>query len=363
MPKRARAKHEGQRSEKQPDRRPDPHGELLEVLEKFEIRSPVAFSFDGEPESDVRSLQPAPGLGPASGQGDDMLVKAIQAVLYDRCYARRPPRAAAAGATQAPAPDVEFARQLAAANAGRERWDRGWIIHQFGPNGQAFVRKGDRERVAVPGAFIFEAALGMAPQIGSIVSVRAPSETYDAQPGYYFAFGETLDELADNLSLTRLYFHSRAENAALLVSELTGALNRFQTPFQLKTPTAPAFYGRIDAAVLYVGARYFPITARIVAVVREKVRLEAATPLFTKALWPGVGAAVEPGTGESFGSHRCRLTAEGIVDAWRQGEQKAPARVAAVEARFAAAGLDLSRPWLGPGGVDPFVAPQPARLP
>ena len=306
MPKRARAKHEGQRSEKQPDRRPDPHGELLEVLEKFEIRSPVAFSFDGEPESDVRSLQPAPGLG-APAQGDDMLVKAIQAVLYDRCYARRPPRAAAAGATQAPAPDVEFARQLAAANAGRERWDRGWIIHQFGPNGQAFVRKGDRERVAVPGAFIFEAALGMAPQIGSIVSVRAPSETYDAQPGYYFAFGETLDELADNLSLTRLYFHSRAENAALLVSELTGALNRFQTPFQLKTPTAPAFYGRIDAAVLYVGARYFPITARIVAVVREKVRLEAATPLFTKALWPGVGAAVEPGTGESFGSHRCRL--------------------------------------------------------
>jgi hypothetical protein len=203
----------------------------------------------------------------------------------------------------------------------------------------------------------------MTPQIGSSVSVRAPSETYDAQPGYYFAFGETLNELADHLSLTRLYFHCRAEDAALLVSELTGALNRFQTPFQLKTPTAPALYGRTDAAVLYVGARYFPITARIVAFVREKVRLEATTPLFTKTLWPGVGAAVEPGTGESFGSHRCRLAAEGIVDAWRQGEQKTPARLAAVEARFAAAGLDLSRPWLGPNGHDPFQIPQPARLP
>ena len=245
-----------------------------------------------------------------------------------------PPRAAARPRSA----DIEFARRLAAANAGRERWDRGWIIHQFGPNGQAFVRKGDRERVAVPGAFIFDAAPGMTPQIGSSVSVRAPSETYEAQPGYYFAFGETLDELADNLSLTRLYFHCRAEDAALLVSELTAALNRFQTPFQLKTPTAPALYGRTDAAVLYVGARYFPITARIVAFVREKVRLEATTPLFTKTLWPGVGAAVEPGTGESFGSHRCRLTAEGIVDAWRRGEQSAPARYAATEARFAAGG-------------------------
>ena len=175
MPKRARAK----RKEKQPDRHPDPYDEFIEVLEKFEIRSPVAFSFDGVPESDVRSFQPA---GAPSAQSDDMLVKAIQAVLYDRCYARRLPRASASGATQAVPPDIEFARRLAAANAGRERWDRGWVIHQFGPNGQAFVRKGDRERVAVPRAFIFDAAPGMTPQIGSSVSLRASSETYEAQP-------------------------------------------------------------------------------------------------------------------------------------------------------------------------------------
>jgi HopA1 effector protein family len=141
-----------------------------------------------------------------------------------------------------------------------------------------FVRKGDRERVAFPGAFIFDAAPGMTPQIGPSVSVRAPSETYEAQPGYYFAFGESLDELADNLSLTRLYFHCRAEEAAPLVSELTAVLNRFQIPFQLKTPTAPSLYGRTDAAVLYIGGRYFPIAVRIVAYVREKVSLEAATP-------------------------------------------------------------------------------------
>jgi hypothetical protein len=228
MPKRARAKQQNG-PERQPDRRPDPREELIGVLNKFEIRSPVAVSFDREPESDVRSFQSVHASGAASGQSDDMLIKAIQAVLYDRCYARRLPRASASDATQAASADIEFGRRLAAANAGSERWDRGWIIHQFGPNGQAFVRKGDRERVAVPGAFIFDAAPGMTPQIGSSVSVRAASETYEAQPGYYFAFGESLDELADSLSLTRLYFHCRAEDAALLVSELTAALNRFQT--------------------------------------------------------------------------------------------------------------------------------------
>jgi len=77
-----------------------------------------------------------------------------------------------------------------------------------------------------------------------------------------------------------------------------------QTPFQLKTPAAPALYGRTDAAVLYIGVRYFPIVARIVASVLDKVPFETATPLFTKRL-----------SGESFGSHRCRLTAEGIVGA------------------------------------------------
>jgi hypothetical protein len=79
-----------------------------------------------------------------------MLVKAIQAVLYDRCYAGRPPSGAAAGATRAPATDIEFARRLAAANAGRERWDRGWIIHQFGTNGQAFVHRATENESLFP---------------------------------------------------------------------------------------------------------------------------------------------------------------------------------------------------------------------
>jgi hypothetical protein len=343
----------------------EPREELAAALDKFAIRSQVSFSFNGEPPLDVRTMQPASGWdgAPAPGTGEDEpLIQAIQSTLYDRCYARRHGGQTAAS-QHAPTVDPGFAKRLKAANAGREHWDKGWAIHEIGPNGQIFVRKGDRERVAVPGAFISDGVPGAAPQVGTMVSIRAPHGTFDAQPGYYHAFGETLDELADHLILTRLYFHCGAESAVSLVAELTAALNRFETPFQLKTLASPALYGRTDAAVLYVGARYFPIAARIISHCLSKISLEEAVPLFTKRLWPGVGAAVDPGSGESFGSHRCRIVAEAIVGAWRQGAFDASARIAAVTARFAAASLDLTRPWLGVGGCDPFELPPSARLP
>ncbi len=332
--------------------------ELTAAIDKFEIHSPVSFSFAGEAEIDTRGQALAVDWGAQQPANNfEPLVMAIQSVLYTRCYAKW-----SGPATNVP-PDAEFPARLSAANTGRERWDRGWVVQQFGPMGQAFVRKGDRERLANPGAYIFEGVPGQTAQIGQSVSVHAARDTFEAQQGYYYAFGEELDEMADQLLLARIYFNVSAAQAAQLVEALTGALNRYQTPFQFKIPAAPHLYGRADAAVLYVGTRYFQIAARLIEEIRGKIAFNEATPLFAKALWRGVAAAVEPGTGESFGSHRCRLTAEGVVDAWRQGEQASPARLAAVKARFANAGLDIARPWLSPSGVDPFEHPQKAKLP
>jgi len=258
---------------------------------------------------------------------------------------------------------MAFAQSLSQANASHEHWDPGWVIYQFGANGQVFVHKGDRQRIAMPGAFISDAAPGMAPQIGTSVSLRAPSGSFGVQQGYYFAFGETLDEIADQLSMVRFYFNCDADGAVPLLAALTSELNRFQVPFQAKAPVSPALYDRTDAIVLYVAVRFFAVTARIIALARERITVAPYVPLFTKQLWPGIGIAVEPGTGESFGSHRCRLAAEGIVDAWRDGKQDIPARLAAAAARFAAAGLDLAHPYLGAGWVDVLVHPANPRLP
>jgi hypothetical protein len=329
-------------------------GELAAALDRFTIHSSWSFQVDDEPLVDVRLGSAAP-----MQVGDDApLIQAIQMAFYNRCYARRPATAAAVSAA-----DPEFIRRLTAANTSRDGWDKGWVVHQFGANGQVFVRKGERERMGVPGAFLSEAMVGTAPQPGASVSLRVPRETFDVQPGYYFAFGETLDELADQLSMVRVYFNCRAGGAPSLFAELTSSLNRYQTPFHLKAPTAAAGYDRADAAVLYIGARYFSIVARLVSQLRERVPLEDAVPLFTKRLWPGIGVATEPGSGESFGSHRSRLAAEGLIEAWRHGDGGSEARLAAVAERFAVAGLDVARPWLGAGATDQFDLPAPARLP
>jgi hypothetical protein len=334
---------------------------MEEALAAFHIHNAFAVACGDEPVLDLRVSPPTPECDPsgtAPNAVGDPLVRAIRDVFYDRFYARRP-----AAGPEALVPDPEFARRLASADNGRGGWEKGWVIQQIGPNGQVFVRKGDRERAAMPGNFVLETDADMAAGIGADVSLRVRSGTFKGQPGYYFAFGETLDELAGQLSLVRLYFHCDAEAAIQLFGDLSSSLNGFQIPFQLKAPAMPALYGRTDTVVLYIAVRYFPIAARIVAGLREQLQLAPTVPLFTRRLWPGIGAAVEPGTNESFGMHRSRLVAEGIADAWRAGAQDMSARLAAISDRFSAAGLNVARPWLGAGMTDPFDIPAPARLP
>ncbi len=340
-----------------PDPTAAPPG-LDEALSAVQILSAGTIAYG---EAAPVAVTATPGIGP-----EDALARAVQGLLYDRAYTRRD-AATRAAANGAALEDAGFLARLDAANGSRERWDAGWVVHQFGPNGQVFVRKGECERIAMPGAFITDPVPGqppgMAPALGAPVRLRAPRAAPGAQPGYCVVFGETLDELADALDMVRLYFNCPADEGPALLGTLSAALNRFQVPFQMKLPAAPALFGRTDAAVLYLGGRHFPIAGRIIAALRAGWRLEAATPLFARPLWPGIAAAVEPGNGESFGAHRCRLTAEGIVDAWRDGSAGVPARRAAVAARFAAAGLDLARPWLGPGGIERFHHPEEPRLP
>ena len=110
--------------------------------------------------------------------------------------------------------------------------------------------------------------------------------------------------------------------------------------------------------VLYVARRYFPLTTRIVQDMPEAISgaLRAPVPWFARTLQPGIGMAEDPGNSESFGMHRCRLVAEGITDAWRQGDQSQSGRIRAVEARFAMNGMKVDRPHLNAGSVDWFEA-------
>jgi len=175
---------------------------------KFTIRSQVAFSFDGEPALDVRTMQPAPGWGGARrGTGED---EPLIRQFNRRCTiaAMRAHGGPAAASQHAPAVDAAFAERLRLRTPAR-------ILGKAGP----FTRSARMDRLLCAratandrraGAFISD---GVPERRASrtTVSIRVPHDTFDAQPGYYHVFGETLDELADHLILTRLYFHCGAE--------------------------------------------------------------------------------------------------------------------------------------------------------
>jgi hypothetical protein len=111
---------------------------------------------------------------------------------------------------------------------------------------------------------------------------------------------------------------------------------------------------------LYVAKRYYSMVATLIKDLRASLgdKLRPATPMFSQVLTDGIGVAEEPGTGESFGMHRCRLVAEGIVDAWLAGQQTQAARHNAVHKRFALNGIDMLTPYLNHRSVNLFATPQ-----
>ncbi|HVY70031.1 MAG TPA: T3SS effector HopA1 family protein [Verrucomicrobiae bacterium] len=329
----------------------DPEAELAPVFAATRVVSPMAFTFEDGPVIQMQTADPAPRWQAPVAQGIGAMVQPLATQYYQRCYLRP---ATGGQPFSSPAYDPGFLERLSQANRARERWDAGWRIYQAQSNGQVLVQKGEFSRAAMPGEYVVQTP--GPPRVGQEVAIRAIREAREFQPGFYFCFGETLSDQFDEFDLVRVYFHATDTAVPALLEGLTTALNEAQVPYRLKCPSAPGFYQRADAMVLYFGKRYSPVIGCLVKHLPGGVlgQLRAPTPLFTREVHPGVGVADDPGNGESFGMHRCRLLAEGVLEAWRQGSQSVAARLEAVRRRFAVEGLDLNRPHLNAGSTDIF---------
>ena len=316
--------------------------ELNGIYESLQIHSQSSYSIANSGPLPVIPAQA--GIAPVQA-----LNEAICASLYSMYYVRD-------HATEPLLPSQNLIQALSLANQTQDRWDAGWSIYQQSPDGRIMVQKGERSRTAVVGEYAANKWPGMAPVIGEQVNLRVYPGSADAQQGFYYAFGSHLSDQFDEYELLRFYFNIQAHAAAELLQELTTQLNRYELPFRFKTLIDAAAYRRADAAVLYVAKRYYAIVAALVKDVQASLgnKLRPATPMFSKTFADGVGVAEEPGTGESFGMHRCRLVAEGMVDAWLAGGQDVSARSVAVQKRFAGNGIDLRTPYLNQHSVNLF---------
>lgn len=329
--------------------------ELSNIFRAIRIHSTTSLTFAGQ------SLSPANTAtlpAQAGGQPQEWLVSQLQQQLYQHCFCQRfhghlapPPPAVAEG--------NELIEALSRANASRDRWDPGWYISQMLPSGQIVAQKYGQTRWLWPGEFVTQFGPGVAPQVGSPISVYFPRESKTMQPGFYFAFGETPDGADGTYNVIRFYWNVKESGLTDLVHDLTRTLNRFYVPFRFKCVSYRTLASRIDSAVLYVAKRYYRIVAEALVDVhrRLKTNLATHTPLFTKELGPGLAFAEDPGNGESFGMSRCRIVSEAVWNAYARGEQSEQGRLREVAHQFERYGIPWDRPYLSPGSADQYEFP------
>lgn len=245
-----------------------------------------------------------------------------------------------------------FAEALSASNAGTGCHQPGWIVRGADDGRLVVERDGltvwaRPQELALPG--------GQA-NAGSIVTVILPKESLKASPGFYTALGNRELSVKTSALLLRFYWNLAEAGASLFVHSVTKRLNGAGIAFRMKVLDDRDAYVRCDAGILYVQAEDYSSAAPVLHAVYSDVagHLMDKVPVFTKRLAPGLALAEDPGTGRSFGLHRCRILAEGILRAHELGRRSQDERLEVVVDHFQSAGVNLCAPYLNPGSVDSY---------
>jgi hypothetical protein len=300
---------------------------LIPILEAFRFHSPTQYEFAGETFDTAQTK--------------------LEDLLYLRCYMQRFTGKVSPALPAPQMPDAAWVDALSQNNTSSDRYQEGWVIAQMGSNGYLFAQKGSLVKGFWANQCFPKGQPAISMHVGTPVGITMPRESRSIQPGFYFAFGETPGDLYDDSQVVRVYWNVQAQCGPALIRYLSQRLNRYRLPFHFKLPAHPALLNRTDAGTLYVSKRHWPVAALAVEEVYSHVRdgLNAETPLFAKTLAPGLGFAEDPGTGESFGTARCRLLAEGLALGYRHGAQQVKDWIRAVERVFDREQLSLDEPW------------------
>ena len=308
--------------------------DLVPILDTVKIEGPNAFAFQGEALIFTT---------PAEAE------ERLRDLLYERCYMRRlnsgsNPAAASNG-------NSSILSELRAANRGRARWQSGWRIESVLSGNWITAGRDGLNRTFAPGEFVTKEGPGMPLRVGGTVDVYFAVESEYMQPGFYFAFGDTICDEWDNGCLLRFYWHLEPAGAPLLLESISSRLNRFQVPYRFKCLIHPGAYIRADSAVLFVPRRYFQVVGRLLRETRRSIasHLRDEAPLFTKSLAHGLAFAEDPGGGQSFGMHRCGVLAQSICEVASNGNGLV---CAGLEEALQRKGVSVITPYLNPGSAD-----------
>jgi hypothetical protein len=156
----------------------------------------------------------------------------------------------------------------------------------------------------------------------------------------------------------RLYWNVDHRGAIDLMARASAYLNRVKVPFRLKV-LLDVTIRRRDAAVLYVPRERWDAAGDVIADAYDALSpsgvLQPETPLFTKAVRPGIGVAEDPDTGASFGTHRSGLVARAMGRSYLLGHREDTQQWGMLREEFLLEGLSLSAPYLNAGSTDRYA--------
>jgi hypothetical protein len=284
------------------------------------IARQVSLVGDGHAEVAGRPSPVAAAEGPCAG-----LAQAIYGAFYCRPE----------GAPPAPGDRDGFLEALGRANPVAPRWEA-WTVGASDAWGLILSQPSGAVRRATPAEM---ASASGAPVTGGTVYLPAARELLTGPDGHYAILGRPVAP-AESGRQVRFYWNLEPAGAARFLAAVGAGLDRRRIPFQAKVPASPQGYCRADAGVLYLAAEDVAAALDIVASAHADLAdaLEDRTPCFVRRLGRGLAFAESPSSGESFGMHRCRLVAEGLVQAGGGASEAAKAEAAL--ARLAAYGLD-----------------------
>ena len=326
--------------------------QIAQAVEAVEVLSPTRFAWLGQPSEELPKHVER-RMAPADARG--YLVFAIENRLYGDFYVSGGVRSRPHdGDGDDGRGDPLLIASLSAANAGSGCWEPGWSYRG---------RDGD-ELLVERGGLTLRARAQQCRGIpeggggdGAAVELLLPNELLRSSPGFYMALAP--EPLDDHHRVVRLYWNIDVSGAVPFVAAATRIVDERRLPARLKVGNHRSRFTRCDAAVLYVERaallREPGAVAELHAALAEHLR--EPVPALTRALAPGVGLAEDPGDGQSFGQHRCRLIAEGLADAHERGLTALDERVAAVVERFAAEGVDPDAPHLRPDAEGDYSIP------
>ncbi len=325
--------------------------QILSAIENLEILSATSFSWMGhlsEPiGTEVEDTLDADAL-------KHLLTSRIQTRLYENFYSsggpvpipwhRRPPT----DLTE----KLELPEKIIAASTSTGWYQSGWQIEEVKKNGLV-VANGQRKLFCRPDQAQPIEGDYLLPD--TKVDLKTTPVSVSLSPGYLSLFGDAGFARPDQ-SAVRFYLHASADCATDLVASLTKLFNDRKCAFTLKIMNFATRQDRCDAVVLYLShADFLKLKAPLLSLLKTLApKLLSGIPMLTKQIANGIGMGDNPATDHhdpvSFGSHRCRLIARGMVEAFHTNQSE----LEAVRAAFKAEGLDPEKPYLGPDRLDDF---------